>query len=186
MNSSGGLAPVAERRLGAVLAPLCRWLAIVGGVALLAIIALTVTSVGGRALVALGLRPVPGDFELIEFGAALAVFCFLPWCQIERGHVTVDVLASVLGDRLDAWLEVIANLLMTAAAAFIAVRLYYGLLDKLSYGETSFILQLPLWWAYSACLPAATLFALVSAYTVWRSVNEARTAAKAHLTRPTL
>lgn len=190
MNESAatrrGVAPAAERLLGALLTPLCRWLAIVGGSILVAIIVLTVLSVSGRALSFIGLGPVPGDFELVEIGAAFAVFYFMPWCQLERGHITVDVLASFLGARLDSWLEVLGNLLMTAVATFIAIRLVYGMLDKMKYGETTFILQLPSWWAYGLCVPAAVLFALVSAYTVWRSVNQAATAAKAHLSMPSL
>ena len=46
---------------------------------------MSVASIVGRALsgLGLGLGPVPGDFELVEAGTALAVFCFLPWCHLK-------------------------------------------------------------------------------------------------------
>jgi hypothetical protein len=56
---------------------------------LLAII--SVISIAGRAFSFAGLGPVPGDFELVEAGTALAVFCFLPWCHLRRAHADVTL-----------------------------------------------------------------------------------------------
>lgn len=152
-------------------------MAMLGGAALLAVMALTVVSVAGRALVPLGLGPVPGDFELVEVGAAFAVAAFLPWCQRQRGHVTVDILLARAGARVNAWVDVAANLLMTLAAALIAWRMGMGLADRLGsafYVETTFILQFPVWWGYAATLSGAAVFALVCLWTAVRSLCEAR------------
>jgi TRAP-type C4-dicarboxylate transport system permease small subunit len=151
---------------------LCRFLALLGGALLLAVTVMTVASVTGRALIFAGLGPVPGDFELVEHGTALAMFCFLPWCQLNRGHVTVDVLAGVLGPRRDAALSVISNIIMTGVAVLIVWRLWFGMLDKAKFTEETFILQLPIWWGYAAALIPAAVFAVASAYTVWRSIRE--------------
>ena len=67
------------------------WSAIVGGVVLCAITLMSVASITGRALIGVGLGPVPGDFEMVEVGTALAVFFFLPWCYLKGGHATVDL-----------------------------------------------------------------------------------------------
>ena len=58
---------------------LARLMAWFGAAVLTALAALTVASIAGRALSGFGLGPVPGDFELVEAGTALAVFAFLPW-----------------------------------------------------------------------------------------------------------
>jgi TRAP-type C4-dicarboxylate transport system permease small subunit len=168
-----GLAPALERRAGRFFERLARALASLGGIVLVGLIALSVVSITGRRLVGLdiGLGPVPGDFEIIEAGCAFAVFAFLPWCQIRRGHVTVDVLARLLGERAQAGLELAGNIVMAAAACLIAWRLVLGMLDKQRYGETTFILQFPAWWGYAAAMIGAILFALVALYTVWRSYN---------------
>ena len=150
------------------------WTAMAGGAVLIAVLVLTVVSIIGRSLIFAGLGPIPGDFELVEAGTAFAVLAFLPLCQFHRGHVTVDLFLSRAGRRPNAAVDVLANLLMTAAAAVITWRLYDGMLDKRSYGETTFILQFPVWWSYAAALFGATVFTLVCAYTVWRSLRETR------------
>lgn len=149
--------------------------AMAGGATLLAIVCLTVVSVVGRALVGLGLGPVPGDYELISLGAAFAVTASLPWCQYRRGHVTVDIAMRLAGPRANGWAEVAGNVLMTLAATLIAWRMAVGMLDKLgtsAYRETTFILAIPVWWGYAAALTAAVVFAIVSAFTVARSLRE--------------
>lgn len=154
-----------------VLTALSRLSALLGGLVLVGLIIMSVLSITGRALVPLGLTPIPGDFELVEAGTAFAVFCFLPWCQLSGGHVTVDLLKPALGPRRDAALEVVFNTLMTLIAAFITWRAFAGMGDKLQYNETTFILQLPVWWGYAICLPLGLLFVAVSAFTVYRSAR---------------
>ena len=163
---------------------LCLALAIAGGLVLLLVMAIVVVSVTGRALSPLGLGPIPGDFELVEVGTAAAVFSFLPWCQWERGHVAVDILARALGRRLDAALSIVYNALMTGVAAFILWRLWAGMQDKITYNETTFILQFPVWWGYAACIPLAAVFAAVSAWCVVRSAVETRAAFDGRETQP--
>lgn len=141
-------------------------LALAGGIALIAMTLLTVVSITGRGFIWLGLGPVPGAYELVEMGAAFAVFCFLPWCQLQRGHVTVDLFMAPLGRRANLMADLAGNLLLTAASAVIFWRLWLGMADKQTYGETSFILGIPLWIGYAAAAVGAVLFVLASALTV--------------------
>jgi hypothetical protein len=53
---------------------LSRAMAWLGAVVLSLIALMSVVSIIGRALSGFGLGPVPGDFELVEAGTALAVF----------------------------------------------------------------------------------------------------------------
>lgn len=155
-----------------------------GGAALVVVLLLTVVSIVGRSLIFAGLGPIPGDFELVEAGTAFAVLAFLPICQFHRGHVTVDLFLSRAGRRPNALIDAAANLLMTAAAAVLTWRLFLGMLDKRSYGETTFILQFPIWWSYAAALLGAAVFTLVCAYTVLRSLVESRAGQPAPKTGP--
>ncbi len=157
---------------------MARWLAMLGGIVLIAITVMTVMSIGGRSLISLGLGPVPGDFELVEVGAAFAVFAFLPWCQVNRGHATVDVFTSYLSPGVNRVIDLITELLMTLAIALIAWRLWYGMLDKIRYSETTFILQFPVWWGYAVAMFAAAVGVLVSLFVLYvriREVVEGRT-----------
>jgi TRAP-type C4-dicarboxylate transport system permease small subunit len=153
---------------------LARWLAILGGVVLVVITIITVVSITGRSLIWAGLRPVPGDFELVEAGVGFAVFAFLPWCQLNRGHATVDIFTSVLPAQVNRHIDVVAEVLMTIAITFIAWRLWFGLQDKIRYGETTFILQFPVWWSFAACMVAAAIAVVVSFYMVGVRLAELR------------
>ena len=151
-----------------------RGVALLGGLLLLAIMAVVVVSVSGRSLVWIGLGPIPGDFELVEAGGALAIFCFLPWCQLQKGHVTVDIMQGVFGKRFDAGLETVYNLVMTGVSGLITWRLWAGMLDKMNYGETTFILQFPVWWGYAVCMPVAVLTVIACLWTAVESAGLVR------------
>ncbi len=160
-------------RLSGAVIGMSRWLAILGGVVLLAITVMTVVSIAGRAFIWAGLAPVPGDFELVEVGSAFAVFAFLPWCQVNRGHATVDIVTSYLSPRANRIIDVVSETLMTLAIILIAWRLWYGLMDKIRYNEVTFILQMPVWWGYAAAMAAASVGVLVSLFVLYVRVREA-------------
>ena len=182
------LAPKAEARVGAAMEALAKALAWAGGIILVGIAVMTVVSIIGRALVPIGLSPIKGDFELVEAGCAIAIFAFLPWCQLRRGHVTVDIFVARLSLRVQAIIGFIGDLLITLAAAVIFWRIWLGLGEKFPYGsdtlraalglgskpffaETTYELELPIWIPYAAATFGAAVFLLVSAYTAWRSLN---------------
>ncbi len=174
MEATGqrGIAPALEERVGRYVEALSRWLAVLGGLVLAALVVLTVTSITGRGLIFAGLGPVPGDFELVEVCTAFAVFSFLPWCQYKRGHVTVDIFINWMSAPKRAFLSFVGNLLLSILSAVILWRLILGTIDKQAYHETTFVLQFPLWWGYAACLFGGSAFVVVSIYTTWRSLNE--------------
>ena len=178
-----------EQRVGRALALPARWLSYFGGLVLTLIALLTVVSVIGRALTGFGLAPIRGDFELVEIGSAVAVFCFLPWCQLNRGHVRVDILTHVLPNRMNALLEIIGDVAISLIAFVITWRLWMGMgervtwfsqpvRDALGFGykpfspESTFILGWPTWYGYLAGLVGCVLFTIIALYTVWRSTNE--------------
>ncbi|EPX79083.1 TRAP transporter small permease [Litoreibacter arenae] len=177
-----------EARIGRVLGVLCRWLAYAGGFVLVAAALVTVVSVIGRYFVFAGLAPVRGDFELVEAGCAIAIFSFLPWCQLNRGHVTVDVLVDRMPARAKAVLGLVGDITITVLSGLILWRLYLGFGEKFPYGsdtfrsvlgmgskpyypETTYELELPVWIPYGLATIGAALFFVVSLYTVWRALN---------------
>ena len=183
-----GWAPRAERAVGRVIDAAARLTAYAGGVLLCALAAMTVASILGRRLTGLGLGPVRGDYELVANGVALAVFAFLPWCQLRRGHVSVDLLVDLFRPRVKAAFGLLADVLVTAASLVILVQLWRGFAEKLPYGseslraslgmgykpffpETTYELEVPVWIPYGVAVALAALFALACLYTVWRSLN---------------
>lgn len=146
-------------------------MAVLGGLALIAVILSTVISVTGRGLIPFGLKPIHGDFELVELGTGFAVFAFLGWCQINRQHASVEILTMRMGPRANRIIDLVADLLMLGVALLITIKHGEGMLDKMSYGETTFILQYPIWWAYAAGLAGAIVFVLVCVNCVLLSLH---------------
>jgi len=164
---------------------IAEWLAIVGGLLLCAIALMTVISVSGRAFVRLGLGPIPGDFELVEMGVAVVVFFFLPWCHLRGGHAAVDLFYTRFAPVLQRRLSLLSDWLMLAVWGLLTWRLWYGVLDKFRSVETTFILQVPVWWAYAVCFAAALAGCIVygakAAHSTWASPEASKpTAAGGH------
>ena len=155
-------------RFGRALHKLAAGLAVAGGLVLVALIVMTCLSIAGRVLFS---APVPGDFELVEIGCAVAVFAFLPYCQITGGNVVVDFFTARAQPRTKALLDLLGNLAFTAIAGLIAWRAALGLADLRRYQETTMVLGLPLWWGFVPVVFSAAVLALVSAYTAWLSAR---------------
>lgn len=189
------VAPRTQELTGAVLEAAARMLALAGGVILAGVAAMTVVSIVGRAMVGYGLGPVPGDFELVQIGCAIAVFSFLPWCQYNRGHVTVDLLVERFSPRVQAWFTLLGDVALSAVAIIMTRQLWAGMVEKFCadpldpvfgwlwtatgtaapycWVEATYELNLPVWWGYAIGLIGAGLFALTAIHSVWRSLNEA-------------
>jgi len=157
-------------RLGRLLGALCAVFAAAGGLLIALLALLTVISVGGRFLFA---APIPGDFELVEMGCAVAVFAFLPYGQWTRGNVKVDFFTQRIGSRWRARFDAAGSLLYALAAAVLAWRMSHGGLEFYRYGEQTMILGMPRWWAFVPIVPTLVLLSVVCLYTAWRSLIEA-------------
>ena len=172
---------------------IARLMALLGGLVLTALVVLTCVSVLGRGLDNLGhwdwleaLAPglaawltgfgqVRGDYELVQAGIAFAIFAFLPICQLMAAHATVDVFTGLMPARVNRFLTAFWEGVLALVVILIGWRLYAGFLEKLANGETSFLLQFPIWWAYGASLIAAIVAGLVGLYCAGARVAEGLT-----------
>jgi TRAP-type C4-dicarboxylate transport system permease small subunit len=161
---------------------LARTLAIIGGLVLTALVLLTCISVIGRGGNTLGhsdllngilpgfadmlkhLGPVTGDFEVVEAGIAFAIFAFLPICQLHGGHATVDVFTNLMPKKLNRVIIAFWEVILALVLILISWRLYEGLLSKMSNGETTYLIQFPIWWAYAASFAASLCAVIVGVY----------------------
>ena len=160
-----------------------RLMAICGGLVLTVLIVLICISVIGRSLngllhgwigavmpgisawaLDLGVGPINGDFELVEAGVAFAIFAFLPLCQISAGHASVDIFTAKLPTRINRLLQLAIDVIFAVVLIAIAYQLYNGMLSKQRYGDTTFLLQFPIWWAYATSLSGSILTAVISLY----------------------
>ena len=171
-----------------------RFMAICGGLVLALLILLICISVVGRSLngvlhgwigtafpavsawlLQAGVGPINGDFELVEAGVAFSIFSFLPLCQISGGHASVDIFTSKLPRGVNRGLQMVIDTVFALALIIMAYQLYKGMLSKQSYGDTTFLLQFPIWWAYAASLVGAVMAAVISVYVACVRVLELAT-----------
>lgn len=136
--------------------------AVAGGVVLLAVVLVNVASVAGGIL----WRPFPGDFELTEMGVAVAAFAFLPFCQLTDANVTADIFTARASDRWISGFRLAAALVALGFALVLAWRMYHGMGDQRTYGYTTTILQIPVWWAFVPILVSLVLLAVASLVTL--------------------
>ncbi len=142
-------------QMNQVVYALARFIAWFGALVLTAIALMSVISIIGRALTPLGLAPVPGDFELVEAGTALAVFCFLPWCHLTRGHAMVDLFWKSYPLPLRRVLDVLSDALMLLIWLLLTWRMGVATEEYFDNGEMSFILQMPVWFGFAASMVPA-------------------------------
>lgn len=134
------------------------WLAVrfalAGGLIIAVLASVTVASVAGRSLFG---SAILGDFEITEFGLAIAVFLFLPYCQLRRGHVVIDFFTMWLSERRKSLLDALGSLIFALIAALLVWRLTLGGIDKYTYAEGSMLLDIKTWWAFVPIVPATVL-----------------------------
>lgn len=157
--------------VGRILFTASRWLAIAGGVLLCILATLNTISVSGRAAFS---APVPGDFELIAIGTGLAVFCFLPYCQITRGNVIVDFFMSQAPTRAKTVCDAIGGLTYLAIGVTLTWRMVYGGMDMYNYSEKSMTINFPRWTTFPLSVLLLSFLVVVIAYTIGRSIAETR------------
>ncbi|MEM8662883.1 MAG: TRAP transporter small permease [Pseudomonadota bacterium] len=152
----------APGRLVAVLRQLITGWALLGGAVLLAVVAMNVGSVVSGAL----WRPFPGDFELTEVGVAVAVFAFLPYCELTGANVTADIFTQRAQPRTIAILKVAGSLAAFLFAALLVWRMSAGAIDQKTFNYTTTILRVPIWWAYVPILISLGLLVVAAAMTL--------------------
>jgi TRAP-type C4-dicarboxylate transport system permease small subunit len=131
--------------------------ALAGGIILLGVALMTAWSAGTGWVLG---RPLPGDFELTEIFVAVAIFAFLPYCQLTDANVTADLFTARAGPRTLAALGVLAALLALGIAILLTWRTWAGLIDYRKYVETTAILKIPIWTAYVPALFSLGLLVL--------------------------
>ena len=81
-------------------------------------------------------RPIVGSTDLVHLMLVFVVFCPMAYTQFRKGHVTVTLITSRMGQRTTEILKVVVNFLGMVTAAGIGVgTLNYGRIVLL--GQTS-------------------------------------------------
>lgn len=141
-----------------------------GGLCLVAACALT----GASILASIVARPIPGEIELVEALCGIAVFAFLPFCQLRRGHVGVDLIISALGPKAMNRSQLIGDVVIAVLIALLTWRHGVGLMDKYGNGETTPLLLLPVWWGYAVAMALLVANVIVCLFVILADLRDIR------------
>ena len=159
----------AHDKFSTVIARLAEAWAVAGGVVLLLIMAVTSLNTIGFAadrlaqIVGVRVSGLPGYEDFVTLAVAVAALTFLPYCQAQRGHVQVDLLGRLLSPSWRFALDWVWTATAFALSLFLAVWLFYGMLETRADRVLSPVLAWPVWLFYLPGIISLALWALVSA-----------------------
>jgi TRAP-type C4-dicarboxylate transport system permease small subunit len=141
--------------------------ALMGGVSLVAVVAINVISVVGAVV----WKPFPGDFEMTEVGVAVAAFAFLPYCQLTGANVTADIFTAGASPRWIAAFTLLGSIIALGFSLVLLRQMYRGMVDQKAFEYTTAILQFPHWLAFLPILVSLALLAVAAAITLVENVQ---------------
>lgn len=155
---------VAEAAVGS----LCHISALFGGVVLAALMIVVVVSVVGRSAFN---APILGDFELVQSGAVMAVFAFLPDCEWKKANVIVDLFTTRTPIAWRRRLDAMSSAILCLIALILTWRMSLGAAEMYRYGEVGAVLGLSVWWNFVPVVPACLLLAVAAGLNVARHLK---------------
>jgi TRAP-type C4-dicarboxylate transport system permease small subunit len=133
---------VLTSRIGRLNGFITLWLARIATVALALIAIVTLCDVVARKVFSTGFT---FTVEMTEMSMALIVFLGVGLVTHQRGHIVVDVVTLRLPERTRVWLGLVANVLSLGFVLIMVWRLWLQAAFITSKGDTTPILNFPLW-----------------------------------------
>lgn len=156
--------------VGRVLFFFSYWLAMLGGAVMTGLALMVVVSVMGRWLFS---SPIYGDFEMVAMGTAAGVSLFLPYCQLKKGNVVVDLFLAWASNGLQRIMDTLGAILLAAISGMLTWRLWIGTFELYEANETTMILGITIWWALPFITVSFAMLTVASLYTAARDLAEA-------------
>lgn len=169
-GGDAGLPPEAGPAANAIY-HVVKWWALAGGILTLGLALMTAASAVSNIVTG---RPFAADYELVKHIIAVAIFMFLPYCQITGSNVTVDIFTETMGEGKKMMMAAFSALFAIAFSLLLLVQMYGGLKSYMRYQEVTPVLKLPLWTAFPPILASLALLFLAACVTFMTSLHAAR------------
>ncbi|MEM9047224.1 MAG: TRAP transporter small permease [Pseudomonadota bacterium] len=137
-----------------------RYLTVIGGICLLAIVLVVTLGVVMRYAFA---APLLGVNEIVQLLAVALVMSALPYCTAQNHHVAVDVFEKAIGQWGRFLGDVLARVLPGFVFVILCRRAVLKALDAWEWGDATNMLRLPIWPFYAVLAAGAGLCVLVFA-----------------------
>jgi len=148
--------------------------ALAGGVILVAIMLITSVNVGAfgldvlARLVGANVSGLPGYEDFVSLAISCAAMMFLPYCQLKRGHVVVDLFANLFPKAVQRGLDKLWLFTVLCMCIFLAYWMYVGMLETRSDGVLTPILGWTVWPTYIAGIASLILWGAIAALLLFR------------------
>ncbi|WP_394690651.1 TRAP transporter small permease [Hoeflea sp.] len=133
--------------------------AVLGGAVILTVALIVTVSVIMRNV---GLRGITGDFELVQMSCVFAAGLFLPLCQLNKGHVMVDLFTNWLPEKTVARIDQFWTLVFALAWACLFLYMFRGMEEIRAYDDRSMLLKIPMWWGFVPSIIGAGLSSFIA------------------------
>lgn len=173
-DSDGYAALVPGRRRPAavrLLAAIIRYWALAGGLLIAGLAVMTALSAVSNILMS---RPFSADYELMKHFVAIAIFAFLPYCQLSGANVTVDIFTERMGARVKSAMSAFSSIFAIAFSLLLLVQMTRGMQSYIRYPEVTPVLGLPLWTAFPPILLSLVLLLIAALLTLWDGIDRIR------------
>ena len=146
--------------------------AICGGLLLLIIVGATAANVGTYLLDVLltplggNVPPLGGYEDIVTLLIGAAVAMLLPYCQLQRGHVSVDFFVERMPSGAKGFADRLSALLMVATALFLLYWTARGAVDSYHDNVSSLVLGWPEWLFYVPVVISLALWTLAALLTL--------------------
>lgn len=173
-SGDGAVSPRLPHQAGGTerfFAAIIRYWALAGGVITFALAVLTAASAVSNILFQ---KPFASDYELVKHFIGVAIFMFLPYCQLVGANVTVDIFTENMSERKKAAMAAFSSLFAVAFSLLLLRQMSLGFLDYIRFREVTPVLQLPLWTAFPPMLVSLALLlaaAVITALDGWRGMR---------------
>ena len=142
--------------------------ALLGGLGLLAIMLVTSTNIAAFLADTIAehfggnVSALSGYEDFVRLAIAPSALSFLPYCQLKRGHVAVDIFVDRLPVPVQRGMDRLFALLMAALALFLLYFMTLGMLETRSDSVVTPVIGWPEWPFYAPGLVSLALWALVA------------------------
>ncbi len=142
--------------------------AVLGGVILLAIVAVTTTNTGAFILDRIAgvfgadVAGLPGYEDFVTLAISCAGLMFFPYCQAHRGHVAVDLFMNKFPRTVQQAADKVWLVVTGAISLFLAYWMTFGLVETRADGVVTAVLGWPNWPFYIPGIASMVLWAVIS------------------------
>lgn len=130
-------------------------------VAQVAVVAMMLIVVG-NILLRTFWRPIYGTYDVVTILGSIVVAFALGYCAVQRGHIVVELIVSLLPQRVQATIDSLTGFLSVGIFAIVAWQSWIYGTDMWNRGEVTMSVHIPVFpFIYGVSFGCAVLFMVV-------------------------